>query len=858
VVAVAGILAVVLVRPAPAPGQQTEPSSDTATGVGEVQSAVVDDLTVGDARFDAWSRTQRTYETSEPGTFLTEFYDAPVNAHHGDEWTEIRPSLEPGGDLGFRASTPLLNIEVAPNASAGAVGSVHFADGTGVSFALLGAADASATVSSRSVEYSDVAPSTSMELETLPAGLKETIVLADSSAPNEFRFSLQTVGLTPSVEHGAVVFRADDGSASLIVPPGYMEDSSAERSATYEGVRYGLNADGSVLTLTLDEMWLEDPDRVYPVFVDPSLLIYGNSEDTYVTQGTTANNSSALTINVGRGASGNFNRGFLRFNTGALEDMNVHEATLNLWQATAASCTPTPTDVYAVNDEYPWTNDTSWPGPSLDGEVFSTTFESASGYSGSCPAGVVSADITRIVGDWASDQAANEGLGLRAHDESTYGQFKKFASADTYTPPSLTVVWSDPTLTGAPSIPDQLSPSGTVTSSQPVLSARYSDPQSDPGKLVFRTYDGATGSLLDTFISAQLSSGSTATATIDPVPLDGDVEWTVTARDVNGTKYSRATDPLTIERPAVYISAPSSDSTVSTSSAVDAQLGTGISATSVDFYLNDDLVASDNTSPFSAAGIFSSITESSYYRLTAQIVGGSYDGSESPMVGVFFGEDTDPILSTPTDETGTPESAGFHNMMPTSSVDDCFNGLTSGPATGSPCRSDNSRLSVHFQGNLLGMDIPTRRALWRSISATRLNVVYREHAVYEDEHETDVIYRLSTVDDNSFYGWTFCDDSSLSHNRCDQTYVTYNRGEICGDGYCDHVNDRDNRRAIACHETAHTVGLVHGSDADTPSGQNISDSDTRLNCLRNGVSPSGSYNKLGTHNNYEINNYYPA
>lgn len=150
------------------------------------------------------------------------------------------------------------------------------------------------------------------------------------------------------------------GVAKVAIPAGFMVDAAGARS---DGVGYSLSPDGTTLVVTADQAWLDEPSRVFPVEVDPSLAVMADADDTYVTQGVTADRSSDPSLHVGFDGSV-AHRSFLHF-TGpsTMAGMNVMAADLSLWQSGAGSCTATPVDVFAATAAWAGSSTTSWPGP---------------------------------------------------------------------------------------------------------------------------------------------------------------------------------------------------------------------------------------------------------------------------------------------------------------------------------------------------------------------------------------------------------------------------------------------------------------------------------------------------------------
>ncbi|MFN0073768.1 MAG: DNRLRE domain-containing protein, partial [Chloroflexota bacterium] len=556
------------------------------------------DYTIGAPILDEWTATQRTYETGTPGLMITEVYPARVNFQDGGQWTEVDTTLVSGGDLDLQTAANSLEVALGDSAADPALAAVQLRTGEAVEFGMDDAESAPVQADGSVATYEDVQPGVDLLLESIPAGIKETIILHSAESPGVYRFSLEATGLTPDLEDGAVVFRDASGEARLTIPAGFMIDSS-EPAAYSDGVEYRLLDGGATLEVVLDDEWLSDPARQYPVEVDPSLVVTAGTDDTYVNAGNSGNYSTLGYLRVGKGTYAN--RAFLHFDTAALTGMNVHSATLDLWQADSGSCTASPMDIYPVAEDWQGSTTTSWPGPDIHDDYLAGTITSGVGFSGSCPDALVSTDVTQLVYDWAGGNVANYGLSLRARDEALASQFKEFQSAQASNAPSVTVTWSDPTLSSVPLRPSDMAPEGWTQSSAPGLSATYSDPQADQGKITFLVYEAATGRHIGSLNSSTVNSGTSVNATLSSLGIDSPIFYRAVAVDMINGRYSRLSRDVTLVRPSNWISSPLPDDSITTGTDFTAQLASGVTATAVNFYVDGALEASDSSPPYEAA-----------------------------------------------------------------------------------------------------------------------------------------------------------------------------------------------------------------------------------------------------------------
>src|SRR5690606_19891500 len=94
----------------------------------------------------------------------------------------------------------------------------------------------------------------------------------------------QNVQANPQT-HGSIRFVDKQGKVLFVMPRPFMEDAALHST---NQVRFELREEGNrtYLDLILDEEWLKDPERVYPVRVDPSLVVQGTYDtfDSFVSE----------------------------------------------------------------------------------------------------------------------------------------------------------------------------------------------------------------------------------------------------------------------------------------------------------------------------------------------------------------------------------------------------------------------------------------------------------------------------------------------------------------------------------------------------------------------------------------------
>ncbi|MFE9691925.1 hypothetical protein [Micromonospora sp. NPDC005806] len=168
----------------------------------------------------------------------------------------------------------------------------------------------------------------------------------------------------------------------------------------------------------------------------------------------------------------------------------------------------------------------------------------------------------------------------------------------------------------------------------------------------------------------------------------------------------------------------------------------------------------------------------------------------------------------------------YDGMMPTANYDViCLS--ASGPADGEVCRTDNADVYWYADsanpGELEADDFNALRTmLLNEYVPTDLALTYDSSPVFSGDAETDLVYQEAEADlplPSGILGATWCNGAAPAYYECDQTYIRI----VSPDGF------RRYGGSIACHETGHGVGLVHGNDASP----RLDPGDARLGCMVN-------------------------
>jgi hypothetical protein len=137
-----------------------------------------------------------------------------------------------------------------------------------------------------SVAFEDVFGTADVRYYVSRTGVKERVVLTAPtdavSAGDEYTFELHTSGLTAkALPDGSIGFFKKDGDErpKYVIPAPNMYDSSAQnqlgQSGYSEKITQTITQQGgrTLLTLKPDQAWLTAKERVFPIVIDPTIVV---------------------------------------------------------------------------------------------------------------------------------------------------------------------------------------------------------------------------------------------------------------------------------------------------------------------------------------------------------------------------------------------------------------------------------------------------------------------------------------------------------------------------------------------------------------------------------------------------------
>ena len=123
---------------------------------------------------------------------------------------------------------------------------------------------------SSKVTYEDVYKNTDFEYIVSSNSLKENIILKKSNVQSTFEAEYKVNGLNPvQVDSHTINLVSEDNEIVYTISAPYMMDSNGEISTDVAIVLSNVKNNKFTVITTLDEEWLNDENRAYPVTVDP-------------------------------------------------------------------------------------------------------------------------------------------------------------------------------------------------------------------------------------------------------------------------------------------------------------------------------------------------------------------------------------------------------------------------------------------------------------------------------------------------------------------------------------------------------------------------------------------------------------
>lgn len=244
-----------------------------------------------------------TTYTDKNGLHYRQVSESAINVKVDGAWVPSSTSLSDDGNGGLTLDANVLAPRFAANADSPNLFSAH-RDGHSVTFSLKGAAHSGlqhptiplTSIGADQASYDSVLPDTDLHYQVLAGSVKESIFLnkAPAAGKSTYVWRVKAPGLSATKDgFNDLVFADSAGTTVFTMPRPTMWDSSGEdgvRKAALTNVDYEVSKVGEGVwdvTLNPDRAWLTDPDRVYPVVLDPTVDPLSDNVHSYKSDGAT-------------------------------------------------------------------------------------------------------------------------------------------------------------------------------------------------------------------------------------------------------------------------------------------------------------------------------------------------------------------------------------------------------------------------------------------------------------------------------------------------------------------------------------------------------------------------------------------
>ncbi|WP_078557062.1 DNRLRE domain-containing protein [Bacillus alkalicellulosilyticus] len=307
------------------------------------------------------TETSKVYENTD-GTYTAEVMLEPIHFLEGEEWIEFDNTLVSSSDgqhyenkrNEFKAKFPK-ESKVRNNSNL----FTYTVKGHEIKFELIDETidrgrkvhnkpqDSKSKRKGNTIKYNT--PYSGVDIEYVVDGtkVKENIILHSYQGRNIFKFNIKTSNKLQAVkqEDGSIHFLDETDNFLFFIQRPFMFDSNFEQDPSgvlsqdvVQDIEQTKN--GFILTLTADESFLKDPERVYPVTIDPWVDVFQPS-DTYIASNSPNTNYSNNTVMfVGNHSTQGVTRSLLKWNLPNLPNATVVSAKIGLRQSSTGEDVP--------------------------------------------------------------------------------------------------------------------------------------------------------------------------------------------------------------------------------------------------------------------------------------------------------------------------------------------------------------------------------------------------------------------------------------------------------------------------------------------------------------------------------------
>ena len=551
-------------------GAPTLPAAAAATAAKPARNTASDPLTRPDAVSaqvaarstghrveDLSQRTENTSVYANPdSTWTSETADSPERVKDGSgSWHAIDTTLvESNGVVRPRYAATDLTLSAGGTAPFAAITQ----DRQAIQWRWPGTLP-KPVLSGDTASYPNAVAGGDLVVKATATGFTHSILLRQRpSRPVQLTIPVTGDGKLVKRAEGGVAVENSAGKAIVAAPRPMMWDAAKNQvgdpaNVSPVPVSVGKNSAGrATLTLTPNTTFLNDPATTYPVTIDPSFTTWISGDTWVENPNYTSSQTGSEELRVGSyDSGGHVARTFMHFNTTAWNSKDVLSAKLVLRNFYSGSCTGD--TIRASRITTSWDPSTlTWGNQPNGSSTYTADYNTAHGYSSSCDAADASWTITDMVSHWADGSYPNNGIKLKAPDETGVYAWRKYRSANyngggSSVRPHINVTYNSyPNMASTPTMSPATSyaaPGGSsalyTTSTKPSFTAKAADPDGGTDRLYYevRNSNSSSATLVSSCTTGWVSAGANATCAVGTALADKGTYY-VRAKAYDGTDWA--------------------------------------------------------------------------------------------------------------------------------------------------------------------------------------------------------------------------------------------------------------------------------------------------------------------------------
>ena len=291
---------------------------------------------------------------------------------------------------------------------------------------------------SNSIVYADAYANIDLIYDSRDNGVKELIVIKAPADRNEFEFELMLDNVTAAMAGDKICFNDSGGRTIFTLGELFAVDAAGEYT---DDVSASLvtNQKSCSIKLRINENYLNDPQREYPIIIDPSVMVTGstNTADAFVRSGNPSTNYKMdEKLFIGNSPAYGLQRSYIKFTLPTDIDASANITNV-IMKLKLYGGTNTAMKAYRVTSSWTsggitWNNKPGYSSANASG--------TSSVYSGSW----YSLDVTTVTRQHLAGTYSNYGFVLISQTESGTSTSTSFYSSDAPSPnkPELVITYN--------------------------------------------------------------------------------------------------------------------------------------------------------------------------------------------------------------------------------------------------------------------------------------------------------------------------------------------------------------------------------------------------------------------------------